>query len=153
MADEGALADFLPYQLSIASNAVSSRIARLYRSRFGLSTLEWRVMAVLGDGGAVSQRELARRTLMEKVPVSRACKTLLAKGLVRRRPNDRDGRSHLLELTGEGRDVHGRIMPLARKAEAELFAALADEDQAQLRRLLRVVRDAAMRFDAQSLAD
>ena len=147
------LADFLPYQLSIASNAVSSRIARLYRSRFGLSTLEWRVMAVLGDGGAMSQRDLARRTLMEKVPVSRACKALEDKGLVARRPNDRDGRSHLLGLSGEGQAVHDKIMPLARRAEAELFAALDSRDRDELRRLLKLLRIAAESFDQNSLAD
>ena len=147
------LADFLPYQLSIASNAVSSRIARLYRTRFGLSTLEWRIMAVLGDGGAMSQRQLAQATLMEKVPVSRACKALEDKGLALRRPNDRDGRSHLLELSGEGRAVHGKIMPLARRAEAELFAALDEDDRTELRRLLALLREAAGSFDAGSLAD
>ena len=42
------LAEFLPYQLSIASNAVSTRIAEQYRKRFALKTTEWRIMAVLG---------------------------------------------------------------------------------------------------------
>lgn len=41
------LDDFLPYQLSTASNAVSDLIASEYKSRFGLKIPEWRVMAVL----------------------------------------------------------------------------------------------------------
>ena len=41
------LADFLPYQLSVTSNAVSGRISQEYRERFGLNVPEWRVMAVL----------------------------------------------------------------------------------------------------------
>ncbi|MCL4674219.1 MAG: MarR family transcriptional regulator, partial [Sphingomonadaceae bacterium] len=52
------LDQFLPYQLSIASNAVSDRIAEVYREQFGLKIPEWRVMAVLGDKGALTQREL-----------------------------------------------------------------------------------------------
>lgn len=43
------LAEFLPYQLSITSNAVSDLIARAYRGRFALKIPEWRVMAVLGE--------------------------------------------------------------------------------------------------------
>ena len=57
------LSQFLPYQLSITSNAVSGRIAQEYRQHFGLSVPEWRVMAVLGDSGPLTQRELTQRTL------------------------------------------------------------------------------------------
>ena len=147
------LADFLPYQLSIASNAVSTRIAEQYRKRFALKTTEWRIMAVLGDGGALTQRDLSQLTLMDKVPVNRACKRLEDRGLVQRSPNAKDGRSHLLELTAEGRAVHAGIMPLARKIEEELFDVLSPEEREALRDMLARVRDNAGDFDAESLAD
>ncbi|MDG5749029.1 MarR family winged helix-turn-helix transcriptional regulator [Qipengyuania sp. XHP0207] len=147
------LADFLPYQLSVASNAVSTRIAEQYRKRFALKTTEWRIMAVLGDSGALTQRDLSQLTLMDKVPVNRSCKRLEERGLVRRSPNAKDGRSHLLELTVEGRAVHAGIMPLARQIEEELFAVLSDDERAMLRDMLHRVRENAGEFDAQSLAD
>ena len=147
------LADFLPYQLSVASNAVSTRIAEQYRKRFALKTTEWRIMAVLGDSGPTTQRELSQMTLMEKVPVNRACKTLESRGLAERRPNTKDGRSHLLELTAEGRAVHAGIMPLALKIEEELFSVLDEAEQAQMRDMLTRLRDNAGEFDAESLAD
>ena len=147
------LADFLPYQLSIASNAVSTRIAEQYRKRFALKTTEWRIMAVLGDGGALTQRDLSQLTLMDKVPVNRACKRLEDRGLVQRSPNAKDGRSHMLELTAEGRAVHAGIMPLARKIEEELFDVLSIEEREALRDMLARVRDNAGDFDAESLAD
>ena len=93
------LAEFLPYQMSITSNAVSGRIALEYRQRFGLSVPEWRIMAVLGDSGPRTQRELTRLTLMDKVAVNRACKVLEERGLAAREPNAHDGRSHLLQLS------------------------------------------------------
>ena len=147
------LADFLPYQLSIASNAVSTRIAEQYRKRFALKTTEWRIMAVLGDGGALTQRDLSQLTLMDKVPVNRACKRLEDRGLVQRSPNAKDGRSHMLELTAEGRAVHSGIMPLARKIEEELFDVLSPDEREALRDMLARVRDNAGDFDAESLAD
>lgn len=147
------LADFLPYQLSIASNAVSTRIAEQYRKRFALKTTEWRIMAVLGDAGALTQREMSQLTLMDKVPVNRACKRLEDRGLVQRSPNASDGRSHLLELTTEGRAVHAGIMPLAVKIEEELFAVLSPAEQVSLRDMLVRVRENAGDFDAESLAD
>ena len=147
------LADFLPYQLSVASNAVSTRIAEQYRKRFALKTTEWRIMAVLGDSGPTTQRELSQLTLMDKVPVNRACKTLENRGLARRKPNAADGRSHLLELTTEGRAVHAGIMPLALKIEAELFSVLTEEEQVRMRDMLARLRENAGDFDAESLAD
>ncbi|MBU1253172.1 MarR family winged helix-turn-helix transcriptional regulator [Qipengyuania sp. DY56-A-20] len=145
------LADFLPYQLSIASNAVSTRIAEQYRRRFALRTTEWRIMAVLGDSGPLTQRQLTQLTLMDKVPVSRACKELEQRGLAERTPNEADGRSHLLQLTTEGRGVHAGIMPLAKKIEAELFSVLDAGERDQLRTMLVRLREAAGDFDAESL--
>ncbi|MCA0978137.1 MarR family winged helix-turn-helix transcriptional regulator [Qipengyuania flava] len=147
------LADFLPYQLSVASNAVSTRIAEQYRKRFALKTTEWRIMAVLGDSGPTTQRELSQATLMDKVPVNRACKSLESRGLAQRTPNESDGRSHLLDLTAEGRAVHAGIMPLALKIEEELFSVLTEEERTQMRDMLARLRQNAGEFDAESLAD
>lgn len=147
------LADFLPYQLSVASNAVSTRIAEQYRKRFGLKSTEWRIMAVLGDSGPHTQRELCQLTLMDKVPVNRACKVLGDRGLAARHPNERDGRSHLLALTDEGRAVHARIMPLAEAIEVELFGVLNADERFALSEMLIRVRRGAGDFDPANLAD
>ncbi|WEK48089.1 MAG: MarR family winged helix-turn-helix transcriptional regulator [Candidatus Andeanibacterium colombiense] len=130
------LSDFLPYMLSVTSNAVSGRIAQEYRSRFGLKVPEWRVMAVLGDAGALTQRDLTALTVMDKVAVNRACKELEERGLIWRQPNTRDGRSHLLELTEDGRRMHGEIMPLALEMERRLLSNFTEEEIAAFRALL-----------------
>ena len=137
------LADFLPYQLSMADNAVSARIASAYRDRFGLKVTEWRVMAVLGDQGAATQRELASLTLMDKVAVNRACKVLEERGLVSRAPNALDGRSHHLQLTGEGKAMRDRIMPLALELEARLLEPFSQKERATFRRFLERARERA----------
>lgn len=149
MSDEtGDLAGFLPYQLSVASNAVSALIAERYRKRFALKIPEWRVMAVLGDaegfGGQMTQRGLTAATVMDKVAVNRAVKVLEERGLIARVPNPDDGRSYLLALSAEGRAIHAEVMPLARATEAELLAGLAPGEEAALRRLLAGLRARAM---------
>ncbi len=147
------LADFLPYQLSITSNAVSSRIADQYRSRFGLSVPEWRVMAILGDAGTQTQRDLTSTTLMDKVAVNRACKGLEDRGLAARQPNELDGRSHHLELTDAGREMHGRIMPIAEAMEAEIFGCLSEDERTQFSALLERVRKSSGDLDPDSILD
>jgi DNA-binding MarR family transcriptional regulator len=145
--DSGQLAGFLPYQLSVASNAVSSLIAERYRKRFALKIPEWRVMAVLGDAGELTQRALTAATLMDKVAVNRAVKVLAERGLLIRVPNPEDGRSHKLALSGEGRAIHAEVMPLAQATEQELLEGLTLEEQGVLRRLL-----AGLRARAEALA-
>ena len=78
------LDDFLPYRLSIASNTASDAIARAYRTLFGLRVPEWRLIAVLAEGGAMSQQALCGRTQMDKVTVSRAAIALADRGLIQR---------------------------------------------------------------------
>jgi DNA-binding MarR family transcriptional regulator len=139
------LADFLPYLLSVTSNVVSDRIADEYRARFALKIPEWRVMAVLGDAGPRTQRELVGATQMDKVAVNRACKVLENRGLIARSPNDRDGRSHHLELTVPGRAIHAEIMPLALDMERQIFATLAPAEHDTFKTLLaRIAQQAAL---------
>lgn len=145
------LAKFLPYQLSITSNAVSGRIAQEYRQRFGLSVPEWRVMAVLGDSGSLTQRDLTQRTLMDKVAVNRACKVLEERGLAARTPNEQDGRSHHLGLTEQGKEMHGLIMPLAVEMEQRVFTGFTDEELSQFRSILERVRGQLVDLDSDSI--
>ncbi|APE27074.1 MarR family winged helix-turn-helix transcriptional regulator [Aurantiacibacter gangjinensis] len=141
------LSRFLPYQLSLASNAVSGRIAIEYRQRWGLSIPEWRVMAVIGDAGGMTQRDLTRRTLMDKVAVNRACKGLEERALAERTPNEADGRSHLLDLTDAGRAMHAEIMPLAREIERQLFDGFSQDELDLFRSLLERARSRAEDLD------
>jgi len=146
------LADFVPYCMSVTTNAVSDLIAGQYRARYGLKIPEWRVMAVLGDLGSQTQRELVGATRMDKVAVNRACKSLEERGIVARSPNTLDGRSHHLGLTPEGVAMFDQIMPLALDMEKRLLACLTAREseafQTTLRKLLE--RAGSMLEDDQS---
>ncbi|MXO66512.1 MarR family winged helix-turn-helix transcriptional regulator [Altericroceibacterium endophyticum] len=148
MSNTTRLASFLPYQLSITSNAVSTRISDEYRQRFGLKIPEWRVMCVLGDTGGKTQRELTQLTVMDKVAVNRACKTLEDRGLAQRMPNSHDGRSHTLELTESGQEMFAQIMPLATEMERRLMSGFSEEECNCMRSMLSRLRDQVDDLDA-----
>src|SRR6476469_4722707 len=93
------LEGFLPYRLSVLSNRVSSAIARVYSERFALGVTEWRVMAVLGRYPDLSASEVAQRTAMDKVAVSRAVASLLASGRLQRDIHGDDRRRSVLRLS------------------------------------------------------
>ena len=141
------LNEFLPYQLSITSNAVSDLIARSYQGRFGLKIPEWRVMAVLGEQASATQRALCAATAMDKVTVNRASKALVERGLLGRAPNTADGRSHHLALTAVGRELYDQIVPLALSVEAELETVLSDDEARTLSGILEKLRTKAASLD------
>ncbi len=134
------LAEFLPYQLSVTSNAVSDLIARSYRGRFGLKVPEWRVMALLGERASATQRDLVSATAMDKVSVNRATRALEERGLIGRAPNTADGRSHHLALTETGRELYEQIVPFALSVEAELEKVFSVEEVATLEAMLQRLR-------------
>ena len=128
MKDELILEDFLPYRLSITSHTVSTNIARVYEKRFGVSVPEWRVIAILGRYPGLSAVEVADRTLMDKVAVSRAVTKLIKNGRIDRQFADADRRRSILSLSEEGRQVHNEIALLALQFERELLQDISDKD-------------------------
>jgi DNA-binding MarR family transcriptional regulator len=92
MDEELRLENFLPYRLAVLSNTVSTTVARAYDKRFSVSIPEWRVIAVLGRFPGLSAVEVAGRTLMDKVAVSRAVTKLIKNGRVEREFADADKR-------------------------------------------------------------
>ena len=127
---------FLPYRLSILSNTVSQAIAREYQHRFDLSVTEWRVMAVLARFDTLSAREVAERTAMDKVAVSRALAGLVASARVIRRIDSGDKRRSVLRLSASGWKIHDAVAPLARAQERKLLARLNVEEQSWLDQIL-----------------
>ena len=127
---------YLPYRLSVASNRASRWVARSYEARFGLSIWQWRVVAVLGGAERLTAQDLAARTAMDKVTVSRAVNALIDRGLVIKSKHERDGRSALLALTDEGRSVYDEVAPIALKHEADLLEGFSESEIAQLTDIL-----------------
>ena len=143
MANTLKLDDFLPYRLSIASNRVSGAIATAYHALFGLRIPEWRLVAVLAEGGEMTQLSIGRVTRMDKVTVSRAAQALVERGLVSRQPNAGDKRSHLLSLTATGRALYDQVAPKAIELEAAVFEQLDPNERKALSAMLDRIEEAA----------
>lgn len=148
MDDELKLEEFLPYRLSVTSHSVSTNIARVYEKRFGVSIPEWRVIAILGRYPGLSAVEVAERTLMDKVAVSRAVTKLIKNGRIDREFADADRRRSILNLSEEGRKVHNEIAPLALSFERELLKDIGEEDFQSFNRILDQLREKAAEIDS-----
>jgi DNA-binding MarR family transcriptional regulator len=100
---------FLPYRLSVLTNLVSGTIADAYRRRFGLSIPEWRVLAVLARHPGLSAADVAERTRMDAVAVSRAVARLVAAGRLRRGLARDDRRRSVLAVSAAGKAVYRAV--------------------------------------------
>lgn len=138
---------FLPYRLSVLSNRISQDIAQLYGERFALNVTEWRILAVLGRYPDLSATDVAERTAMDKVAVSRAVTSLLASGRLKRRLHGDDRRRSVLQLSAKGYRVYDEVAPLALAYERRLLDGLQEDERAALDRLLTRMeeREAATR--------
>lgn len=143
------LEHFLPYRLSVLSNRVSSAIARVYSERFALSVTEWRVMAVLGRYPDLSANEVAQRTAMDKVAVSRAVAGLIEAGRLQRGTHDDDRRRSVLCLSDAGYRIYDQVVPLALGFERRVLGDLGAEQRELLFRLLDRLDELEIRAEAQ----
>lgn len=143
-----ALEHFLPYRLSVLTNTMSRAFAHRYGRRFGLTIPEWRVMAVLGRFAPLSANEVAERTAMDKVRVSRAVARLMKAGLIDRATDSEDRRRSALKLSRAGRRMHESIIPMARQIESALVSSLSPAERGALDRLVSKLTDRAQALDA-----
>jgi DNA-binding MarR family transcriptional regulator len=84
----------------------------------GLSFARYEALILLtfSRRGALPLRVIGERLMVHPTSVTNTINRLVGQGLVVRRPNPRDGRGTLAEITGPGRDV-------AARATADLMAA------------------------------
>ena len=130
------LESFLPYRLSVLANVTSNAIAAAYEERFGLTIPEWRVIAVLSRYPGLSAREVADKSRMDAVAVSRAVNRLLRAGRLRRAVAADDRRRSVLQVSAAGAAVYRDVAPLALEFERSLLESLPSSDRAALDRLL-----------------
>lgn len=130
------LAEFLPYRLSVLSNRISRAIADGYEEKFQLSLPEWRVMAVLGEETDLSAAQVAERTAMDKVAVSRAVNKLIDSGRLERHFSPEDKRRSVLALSEEGRQIYTEVIPIALSYEGKILDKLSAVEREALRSLL-----------------
>lgn len=141
------LEDFLPYRLSVAANRVSRLFARRYSAAYGLSIPEWRVLAIIGRFETLSPSAVGEWTAMDKVKVSRAAASLVARGLLKQTHDPQDGRGRLLRLTRRGTSVYEGMVPLACELEGQLAERLSRSEWSVLLKALDKLSVHAKDFD------
>ena len=93
-------------------------------------------MAVLAIEPDLSAAQVAERTAMDKVAVSRAVARLLARGSLERKIAPTDRRRSMLRLSADGERIYAEVVPIAQDHERVLLDVLAADDRLALERIL-----------------
>lgn len=112
--------DYLPALLAQASELISAEFHRVVR-RHGFTVTEWRVLASLAGGEAISIGRLARLTVTKQPTVTRLLDRMEARGQAERLPHDSDRRVTLVRITRNGAKTVERLMELAREHERKVL--------------------------------
>ncbi|MEV0669492.1 MarR family transcriptional regulator [Mycobacterium sp. NPDC050441] len=105
----------------------------------GVTTAQIGVLRQLTNQPGLSGAELARRLLITPQGVQLALTALEKRGLVERKQDPQHGRILQVFLTDEGRAVASAVVADAVTAHERVFGVLSDEEQEQLKALLRRV--------------
>ena len=142
--DAPALESFFPYRLAVAAEAFSQRLVEVYGRAHGLTREEWRLLFLLAGANRITSLDLARRTTLDKVQVSRASRRLEARGLVTRDVSPDDRRLRVYACTPAGRALFEQALPQVEARAGAILAAMDADDREALERglaaLLAVLR-------------
>src|SRR6516164_2906590 len=125
--------DYLPALLAQASQLISSEFHEVAR-KHGFSVSEWRVMASLAGGGAISIGQLAQVTVTKQPTVTRLLDRMEARGQVERLPHDSDRRVTLVRITRKGSKAVEHLMELAREHERRVLEPFGLQRAEELKR-------------------
>ena len=132
------LTDHVGYWLRYVSNHVSQAFARKVEAH-GVTVAEWVLMRHLLEEKALAPSHLADRMGMTRGAISRLADRLIAKSMLVRAADPKDGRAQTLALTSAGRALVPKLAALADANDAEFFDHLRSKDRATLHRILREV--------------
>lgn len=119
-------------RILVLSNLLRRAAGLRYRRLVGLQPGEWGVLAELGHHAPCTLNALSERIGVDKTQLSRTVARLIARGLVRRRPNPRDNRALRLSLSPQGAACCAAIMRAGAAANRSLLADLSAREQEKL---------------------
>ncbi|MFP7761114.1 MarR family winged helix-turn-helix transcriptional regulator [Marisediminicola sp. LYQ134] len=135
--------DFSPLQVLSRVGRLSKHLDRARRTAFaasGLDSWEFDVLSALrraGDPYHLSPKALLQQTLVSSGTMTNRIDRLVARELVERRTDPRDGRGILVVLTDAGSARVDSAISALLTAETEVLAGLPANDQERLAALLR----------------
>lgn len=120
------LEQFLPYRLYQATENTSQSFRAVYKSRYGLTRIEWRVLFNVGQYGPISANEIVVKTYLDKTNISRAVQKLVEEKFIKRSADPADRRRQALELTVRGKKIVAQLSKLAEEHNRKIVEVIGE---------------------------
>lgn len=104
---------------------------------FGLSVPQYTALSVFRAQGALSNAQLAVRTMISPQSANEMVKTMEARGWIERKPDPTHGRIIQISLTAEGEAILRECDARVREVETIMFPDLKEDERARLHAQLR----------------
>lgn len=129
------LEDNLGYLLNRCALAMAAQFEKEL-APFDVTLAQWGALIAIDAGRASTPSELARAVGIDKGAATRLIARLSAKKLVERKENLEDGRSTLLALSAEARELMPTLTALSKQVNNDMLALLSPGEGRQLKGLL-----------------
>lgn len=136
MTDSAFADDYLPALLAQASQLISAEFHKVVREN-GFSVPEWRVLATLAGGEALSTGLLAQVSVTKGPTATRLLDRMEARRQVQRLDDPDDRRVTLVRITPEGQRTVARLIALAKEHERRVLEPFGLPRAEQLKSILR----------------
>lgn len=130
------LENYIPAYLTFLANKLSSGASAIYRRRFGVGIVEWRIMSLLAIEPWIVSGRICEVIGLDKAAVSRSTQLMMEKQLVETRFQDGNFRRQYIALTHAGLALHDEIVKLALAREQQLLEGFTADERATALKLL-----------------
>ena len=130
------LGNYLPYLINRVGFALVQSFTTEALKAHDFSIDMWRVLAALSNAGEQRQIDLVGMTSIDASTMSRLVSRLVRIGLVTRSRSEKSSREVVVALSGKGRALVQRLIPIAVKLEQKAGAGLSAKELAVVKGLL-----------------
>lgn len=133
--------------LGFTMGKLSQKMSALFEknlSEMGITPKQYAILVVVYDNEGLTQKLVADQVAIDRTTMGQQVDILESKEMISRVRSKEDKRAYNLVLTSEGRDTVERLWESLQTSENEIIQSLSNQDQSDLRRLVRLLYDANM---------
>ena len=139
------------YRFNRIADALAQQTLLYARRELGLNLAEYRVISVIWQSDALSIREIAEHSQLDKAHASRALTDLIDRGLATRIVDAQDRRLRVVRLTPVGRSIANATVPFTRERQERLEACVSAAELRVFDKVLALMTAEAKRMLAEEM--
>lgn len=143
------LTGFLSYRVVRLHHALNAQAVSVLDRVAGITLSQWRILAMVGSGSAVTARDIVRVSVIDPAIISRTTKSLEDAGLLETSRHSSDRRVLNLRLTERGLKVYEQTLPYMQERQRSLMADLDPKEQKAIFEIMEKLERAAEKRDFQ----